>query len=72
MALKWIRILYLLVLYYLVKSRLVMLLPFAVEKTPVSRAIADEVVYNSRYVFIFLIYFPVHLLTLDKLLYRVF
>lgn len=27
-----------------------MLLPFAVEKIPVSRVIAGEVVYNNRYV----------------------
>lgn len=50
MALKWIQILYLLVLYYLIKSRLVMLLPFAVGKTLVSRVTAGEVVYNNRYV----------------------
>jgi len=36
-----------------------MLLPFAVEKTPVSRAIAGEVVYNNKYVFVNLICFSV-------------
>lgn len=53
MALKWIQTLYLLVLYYLVKNRLVMLLPYAVEKIPVLRVTAGEVVYNNRYVLSF-------------------
>lgn len=52
MRLKWIQILYLLVLYYLVKSHLVVPLLCAVGKIRELEVIADVVVYSNRYTYI--------------------